>query len=171
MQPKFTMKKYNNVAQVLFSGLTVSLFVLITSCKANEIHPLVNIPNEFVNQQINIRVAGYSNTYKNTDPVSLELKYNSNDVIVFPNNYNLKIFELSNGNWVEIQEKPTERLPQDDIVLAPNKTLPAVHVVVLFPNIVDMNKTHKLRIYVIGEMQTDDGNQNVAAYTDITLGP
>ena len=165
------MKKYNNVAQVLFSGLTVSLFVLITSCKANEIHPLVNIPNEFVNQQINIRVAGYSTTYKNTDPISLELKYNSNDVIVFPNNYNLKIFELSNGNWVEIQEKPTERLPQDDIVLAPNKTLPAVHVVVLFPNIVDMNKTHKLRIYVIGEMQTDDGNQNVAAYTDITLGP
>ena len=158
-------------AQALFLGLTVGIQLFLVGCKAKDIPSPIKISDGFVNQQVKVRVADYSNTFKNTDPISLELMYDSNNVIVFPNNYNLKIFELNNDQWVEIQEKPTDRYPADDIVLAPDKMLPAVQVIVLFPEINDTSKSHVLRIYVIGEMQTDSGNQEVAAYTDIKLSP
>ena len=165
------MRHNNKSIQILFSGLTISILLFLVGCKATDIPAPINISNEFVNQQVKIRVASYSNTFKNSDPISLELKYESNNVIVFPNNYNLKIFELNNGQWVEIQEKPTDRYPSDNIILAPDKMLPAVQVVVLFPEIKDTSKPHTLRIYVFGEMQTNSGNQKIAAYADIRLSP
>ena len=158
-------------AQALFLRLTIILMLFLVGCNAKDIPSRVNVSDGFVNQQVKVRVANYSNTFKNTDPISLELKYDSNNVIVLPNNYNLKIFELTNSQWVEIREKPTDRYPSDDIVLAPDEMLPAVQVIVLFPEIKDTSKPHALRIYVIGEMQTDNGNQEVAAYTDIKLSP
>lgn len=151
--------------------MVTSLLLFIASCKTKEIPSPVNIENEFVNQQIKIRFDNYSNTFKTSDPISLELKYNSSNVIVFPNNYNLKIFEFSNDNWLEIQEKPTVRLPGGDVVFDPNIMLPAVEMIFVSPHIKDLSQSHKLRIYVIGEMQTGNGNQNVAAYVDVLLKP
>jgi hypothetical protein len=161
----------NKLTRLCLSGLSFCLLLLVIGCTAKEIRPPVNIEDEFVNQQIKVRVANYANTFKTTDSVSLELKYDSKNTIVLPIDYNLKIFELIDNQWLEISEKPTERFPADNIVLTPDKVLPAVEMVVLFPDIKDTSKSHKLRIYVIGEMQTQNGNQQVAAFTDIELNP
>jgi hypothetical protein len=165
-----TMKK-NIFSKLLFSGLLTCLIFALAGCASNDLPSPVDIPNEFVNQQILLRVSPYGNTYKTTDTVTLELKYVSTNVIIFPRNFNLKIFEYIDDQWVTINEKPTERVPQEDIVLAPYKEIPVVTAVSLYPDILDIWKSHKLRIYVVGEMQTDAGVQDVAAYTEIILNP
>jgi hypothetical protein len=165
------MKNNVHFTKAIISALVVSLFLFIVSCKAKEIPPPVNIPTEFVNQQIIVRLDQYLNTFKITDPVSLELKYNSSNKIVFPNNYNLKIYEFSNNAWLEVQEKPTVRLPEGELVFAPNIAMPAVETIFVSPKISDLSKLHRMRIYVIGEMQIESGSQNVAAYVDFELKP
>jgi hypothetical protein len=154
---------------------TISLLILfqvfLVSCSSSDDNPPLSFENKYINQQILLRAPDYSNTFSITDPISLELKYNSTNEIVFPNNYNLKIFEKTADGWVEVKEKPTERYPPDDIVLSPTKYMPAVQVVPLFPDLLNPFVKHELRIYVIGNMKTGDGIKEVAAYTDVILHP
>jgi hypothetical protein len=165
------MKQNMSRSKIILPWFAISLSLFVASCTAKSFPPPVNIADEYVNQQIRIRVAPYSNTLKTSDPVSLELKYNSNNTIVFPNNYNLKIFERSKDKWLEVKEEPTVRLPEGDITLAPNIMLPAVEVIFVSPDLKDLSRSYQLRIYVIGEMQTDNGKQNVAAYVEFELKP
>lgn len=48
------------------------------------------------------------------------------------------------------------------------KTLEMISV---SPDLVDYSHRYYLRIYVIGDMETNQGVKRVAAYTDITLHP
>jgi hypothetical protein len=150
--------------------LLLSQIILLSCSTANPKHP---IPTEagFLNKQILIRAPSYANKFKTTETLVLELKYNSTNVIVFPRNYNLRIFEYSGDEWVEIKEKPTERFPNGDIILLPDKYMPIVHVVGVFPDLPDVFREYKLRIYVTGGMKTDDGNHDVSAYVDVVLTP
>jgi len=68
-------------------------------------------------------------------------------------------------------EKPTERFPDGDIIFSPDKYMPIVQVVGAFPDLPDINQKYKLRIYVTGEMKTEEGNQDVVAYVDVQLTP
>ncbi len=149
----------------------VAIQILLASCSSASNLPPLSFEDDYLNQQILLRVPSYSNTYKTTDPINLELKYNSNKEIIFPYNYNLKIFERSDVMWVELKEKPTDRFPLNDIILSPTIELPAVQVVVLFPDLQNPFREYDLRIYVIGNMKTNDGTEEVAAYTEITLQP
>jgi hypothetical protein len=147
------------------------LQIVLPSCSTtNPNHP-IPIEEGFQNKQILIRAPGYANTFKTTESLILELKYNSYNEIVFPRNYNLRIFEYSDDEWVEIKEKPTQRFPDEDIIFSPDKYMPAVQVVGLFPDLPDIFREYKLRIYVTGKMKTDDGNQDVTAYVDVVLTP
>jgi hypothetical protein len=95
--------------------------------------------------------------------------YQADNEIVFPNDYNLRIFKKTNEGWIEIKEIPTTRLPEGDIVLSrPTKTLESLSVA---PDLVDYNQSYHLRIYVIGDMNTNEVIKKVAAYTDVVLHP
>jgi hypothetical protein len=158
----------------VFIRLTHSLALiqlLLVSCSNLDGHPPLSFDDAYLNQQILLRVGSFLNTFKTSDPINLELKYNSYDEIVFPNNYNLKIFERTNGTWAEIVEKPITRLPAGDVVFSPTKEMPAVYVIYLSPDLKNINTNYQLRIYVFGNMKTNEGIQEVAAYTDIELHP
>jgi hypothetical protein len=165
------MKQNVILSKVTYCALAISLFLLLTACVEKVIPPPINFPDEFLNQQIKLRLSPVLNTFKTFDTIALELKYNSNNVIVLPNDYNLRIFERSNDQWVEIQEIPTARFPEDDIILAPDIYMPAVEAIFVAPDLKDYGKSYQLRVYVIGEMQTDDNKQDVAAYVDVQLNP
>lgn len=156
-----------------FIRLTYSLILiqLLVSCSNLDGHAPLSFDDAYLNQQILLRVGSFVNTFKTGDRISLELKYNSYNEIVFPNNFNLKIFERANETWVEIPEKPITRLPTGDVVFSPNKEMPAVYVIYLSPDLKNINTNYQLRIYVIGNMKTNEGIKEVAAYTDIELHP
>jgi hypothetical protein len=98
----------------------------------------------------------------------LEINSFSSNEIVFPNDYNLRIFQRKDRDWIEIPETPTTRLPTGDIVLSPKKVRETTYVM---PNLRDYTKRYQLRIYVIGDMKTDEGIKQVAAYVDLELSP
>ena len=159
-----------NKACITISNMFLVVF-LLTSCNGSEDVSPVSIGEDYVNQQILIRVPDYSNTLKTADPISLELKYNSNNRIVFPNDYNLRVFERTSDEWIEIKQKPVERYPTDDIVLAPDREISIVQIVVVFPEIPNLEEKHLLRIYVFGDMEVNGDVVEVAAYTDVRLNP
>jgi len=163
--------KFSSPSKTILHIFFASFFILLVGCDTNNLPAPIDIADEFTNQQVQIRVAPFGNTFKTTDPVFLELKYNSNNTIVFPNNYNLKIFERNDNQWLEIQEKPTIRLPEGDIVFAPNIQMPIAEAVVVYPDLSDLYRTYQLRIYVIGEMQTNNETQKVTAYVDFEVSP
>jgi hypothetical protein len=148
--------------------LLLLLLVLISCSTTNADHP-IPIEEGLLNNQILIRAPGYSNSFKTTEPLNLELKYYSNNEIVFQNNYNLRIFQFISSKWIEIKEKPTERFPIGEVIFSPNKYMPAVEVVTLFPDLPDFNKEYQLRIYVTGVMKTNVENKDVSAYVDVML--
>jgi hypothetical protein len=161
--------------RILFRILTINYllltFLALPSCSTtNPSHP-IHIEDGFLNKQIWLRAPSYANMFKTTESLALELKYNSTNEIVFPRNYNLKIFEYSDGDWIEIKEKPTQRFPDGDVIFSPDKYMPIVQIVSVFPNLPNVDREYKLRIYVTGEMKTDDGNKDVTAYVDVVLTP
>jgi hypothetical protein len=160
--------------KLLRVAVTIYLLLLqiaLPSCSTtNPDHP-IPIEEGLLNKQLLIRAPANANTFKTTESLFLELKYNSYNEIIFPRNYNPRIFEYSDDEWVEINEKPTQRFPDEDIIFSPDKYMPAVQVVGLFPDLPDVFREYKLRIYVTGKMKTDDGDQDVTAYVDVVLTP
>ncbi len=147
------------------------LLCQLVACSNIKKQPPVSVEENFLNNQILLRAPNFGNTYKTSDPIMLELKYNSNNEIKFPNNYNAKIYEKTNNGWIKIEEEPTITLEPDEIVLAPNIELPPVQIVILFPDLPDMNRKYTLRVYVFGEMNSSGEIKEVAAYADFTLHP
>lgn len=143
---------------------------ILVSCVSSR-QPPVTLDEKYVNQQILLRAPLYANTYMTSNPIFLELKYNSNKTITIPTNYNVKAFEKSKDGWIEINEKPVESNLPDEIVLSPDIELPLIQVVSFIPNLPDIYRKYKLRIYVFGEMKEEGEIVEVAAYTDVVLHP
>jgi hypothetical protein len=55
--------------------------------------------------------------------------------------------------------------------LSPKTLMPAVQVVILYPNLPITDQKCFLRIYVIGQMQEKSETTVVAAFTDVVLNP
>jgi hypothetical protein len=142
---------------------------VLVSC-ASSWQPPVTLDEKYVNQQILLRTSKH-NTFTTNDSILLEMKYNSTNEIVFPRDYNLRLFENTKDGWVEIYEKPVTRNPPDDIVLSPNKYISFIQAIFVFPDLPNYDRKYKLRIYVFGEMKEEGEIVEVAAYTDVVLHP
>jgi hypothetical protein len=148
--------------------LSIMLLTLFLANCSNRItkDPILTDPI-YTNQQINLHFFDFNNSYKNSDPISGEIWNDSQQVIKFPNNFNIRIFEQTKKGWVEIYEKPVTELPTKDFVLNPSNS----EMLFVIPNIQDKNKKHDLRIYVFGQLEEDGKDIEVSAYKDITLTP
>jgi hypothetical protein len=144
------------------------LFFLL-SCSSPKDNVQTDIEHEYINQQILLKAPNFGNTFKTEDPIFLDILSQSSNEIVFPNNYNLKIFAKTNEGWIEIKEIPTTRFPEGDTILSPTAQIRESFAVT--PDLVDYSKRYQLRIYVIGDMETNEGIKKVAAYIDLTLNP
>jgi len=144
---------------------------LLLSCARTESEPPVDIKDGYINQQIQLLVPAQFNSYKTTSPVVLEVQYYSNNDIVFPNNYNVRIFKQTNNGWVEIQEQPILRLPEEDIVFSAERETDAVRLFTVYLELDEYDQSSKLRFYIIGDMKVEKEIQQVAAYVDVTLNP
>lgn len=85
---------------VAFVALVVQIFLF--SCTSAYDEPPVELEEVYVNQQIKLFIPSQFNSYETTSSVALEVQYHSNNDIVFPNNYNVRIFKQTNRGWIEI---------------------------------------------------------------------
>lgn len=151
--------------------LILFFVILLVSCDSSEINDPIIMDEHYVNQQILLRAPSYGNTYKTNVPVLLELKYNSNNEITFPSDFNIQIFQKSSDGWIEINEFLTTRVPSNDIVLSPEKYMPAVQVIYFYPDLSNLDQEYFLRVYIFGQMIEAGESKEVAAFVEITLNP
>lgn len=140
--------------------------LFLYSCSSAKQEILIPINEENINNQIILRTPNYANNFLINRPVILELKNTTEMAIVFPRDFNIQLFMLDKNNWVEIQEQPVDRYPEEDVILSRDN--PIVQVLSVLPDYPDSNKNYYLRIYVVGELQDEMGT-SVAAYTDIKI--
>ena len=144
--------------------------VILLSCAIPKQEPKIDdVEDSNINNQVHAKVYELMNTFKTVRPVFLEIRSFTPNAIVFKNNFSVRIFQQTNNGWKEITEEPTTRLPEDDIVFSPDKG--TLQVFAVHPHLDDYTHNVQLRIYVIGDMQTDQGTTKVAAYADVTLHP
>ena len=150
--------------------LTLCLSLIwLAGCSNFENNPPVDFEKGYVNQQILLSAPSHFNEFNTKASIYLEIRYKAQDEIVLPNNLNLRIFERKAGDWIEIGEVPMVREPVGDVILAPDKKI--MTTTATFPSLPDVTRRYQLRIYVSGDMKTEEGIQPVAAYVDVTLRP
>jgi hypothetical protein len=147
--------------------LIVLCFMLVAcSSSVEESSAPVNFDDKHINQEIVLVAPGYSNTFKSTDAISVEITNTSSYDVGFQNNFSIRLFLKSNNEWTEVAEVPTTRLPEGDVLLSPKAT----KTTYIMPDLPRDADTYSLRIYVFGATK---GNKEfaVAAFTDLKLNP
>jgi hypothetical protein len=152
----------------LLVSLSFLLCFTITSCSPNK--PPIEFDSAYLNKQIRLIALKELSAFKTNEDVAVHLEYNTENKIVFPNNYNLRIFIQEQDKWIEIKEKPTVR-PENQVVLSPEIPTSYGQIVGFWPQLDDLTKTYRVRVYVFGDMTTSEGTKQVAAFVDFVLTP
>jgi hypothetical protein len=129
-------------------------------------------PNVEMNKAFLLKVESNEKTHKFGSDIPLSFKNQSNDTIYFPTDSFIKIFAVSNGQWIELKNKNTY---SGNLVLAPQGTplmddnftgvrpeLPALGL--------DGEETAMLiRIVLVGEILVDEvaTGQLVGSFIDV----
>src|SRR5262245_5993557 len=93
--------------------------VLLLSCAATKDEPQIeNVEDSNIDNQVHAKVYELMNTLETVNPVILEVQSLTPNTIVFKNNLGVRIFKETDNGWKEIKEKPTTRLPEDDVIFS-----------------------------------------------------
>lgn len=162
------MTKRNSLLVSFLLLLSVSLIAFWGTPSAPP--PPIEFDPSNLNQQIKLEIIQELNTFKTGDSIFVFVNSNIKDKsaeIVFPNDFNRKMFIKDGKNWVEVFEKPTTYL-YENVILNCTQCRRGIILDPRFPN---LKKTYYLRVYVFGDMTTDEETIQVAAYTDVILQP
>ena len=132
--------------------------------------PPLDFDLAYLNQQINLLIVKGFGPLKTDGPLAILLEYNTTNKIVFPSNYNLRIFIQQDSEWLETLERPVI-WSEDQVILSPNDPSSYGHIVTFWPQLGDPNKTYNMRLYVFGDMTTTEGIKEVAAFVDFVVTP
>ena len=151
--------------------LLIAQLTLVSCSNAviEDAQPNIGVDDQYLNKQVIVRAPQSFNSFQTNEAVVLEILSISSNEIRFSKDYSLRIFKKTNNGWVEIKELPIIRLPEDDIIFSPNSS--AIEDLAVFPDLKDHSQNYHLRIYVIGDMKTEQGIEKVSAFTDIQLQP
>jgi hypothetical protein len=130
----------------------------------------IDFDESFLNKQIRLRTGEPIWPLKTTDSLALLLEANAPDKIIFPNDFNLRIFYQEGEKWVELPERPVTRL-YDLVVMTPEEPASLYQIVDFWPEYPDVEATYYMRVYVFGDMSTPEGVKEVAAFIDFVVTP
>lgn len=148
-------------------------FLLIVSCSFKQpvlLEPPIDFDAEFLNRQIYLFTVEQVFPYKTDSGLTLILRYNTSNRIVFPKDFNLRIFALGDEKWIELKEWPTVR-NWDQIVLTPEDPSSSFRMVSFSPFFPNPRSKYNLRVYVFGDMTTENGIMKVGAFIDFVVSP
>lgn len=132
--------------------------------------PPIDFESAYLNRQIRLVVIKELSAFNTHDSVGVHLEYDTANRIVFPSDYNLRLFAQEDGKWTEIRELPTIR-PTGPVILSPSIPSSYAQIVAFWPQLDDVTKTYFMRAYVFGDMEASGGTKRVAAFADFVLTP
>jgi hypothetical protein len=166
------MKNYFFVKYLqIRSVFIIFVFIIfVASCsvgKSNDIN--ANSDQNNVNSEIKIyEIPGQEEIKKNNSLISLQITNLSDNNIVFPNDYGLRLFVLNGDIWKEVNNCYHYAETERDL---PSVNGPQIGLVFdIFPCVDEINKTKTLRVWVIGTKQDETG-EKVMAFIDLILKP
>lgn len=157
-----------------FLILTIILSILpLNSCDKNEQESFekfldLSVPISSWNTQIKlIDNPILSNTHKNGEILTLQLKNLSNATIVFPDDFGIKIIRWNGQTWANISNNfyysGLKRLPTEN-------SYPLGLLVSSLPYVPNITSPVEVRILVIGHAEGND-EELLGAYFDVKLNP
>jgi hypothetical protein len=145
------------------------LIWFLFSCTTKIASPL-EFEDKYLNNQILLHVFPQVNSFKTSDYLVINMTFRTDADIVFPNNYNLRLFVKEKSSWKEIYEKPVERLPAGDFIFFP-RTSPQMWTIFIEPDLENNNQKYFMRLYVSGKMMDNGKMKTVASFIDVNLKP
>jgi hypothetical protein len=156
---------------IRFVAFIVPCLIMI-SCAGpdKELLPPLEFKNTDLNNQVMLHATQQENDFTTSDLLTLRMSFKTDTSIIFPNNYNIRLFINQDGSWREIPEEPIIRLPEGDFVFDP-LTSHQFPVIFVSPDLEEKKISYDMRIYVSGEMMQENEPKTVAAFIDVGLHP
>ncbi len=150
--------------------LVILILVAIFLSSCTTLPPPLSFDETYLNNQVILHALKQENTFRTKDTLLIRMTFNTKTDIVFPNNYNLRLFIEENDEWHEIYEQPRTRLPEGNFVFSPftSHQFPGFYVAPALP---DFDKKHLVRIYISGEMENEKNTKTVTSFIDVLLFP
>jgi hypothetical protein len=132
--------------------------------------PTMDFATENLNSKLQLSAPPDWNNYDANNSVSLLVQNISNDQVVFPKDFNIRIYTYTDEKWVEIRN--ISEYIGDDVVLFPRSDTSLGETGVgFFPYLFGYKTPIELRIFVFGQIYKNDKatNEWIGAYIDVTL--
>lgn len=122
----------------------------------------IEVNSRNINNQIRLSIIPEWNTFEKEDPITISIENTTNEIIIFPYNYGVRIFIYVDRTWVEVQEK--EMLTEKEtIFVMPGST----HHYSIIGDFHSQEDDILARIYVIGQVVNNE--KQVAGYIEMEL--
>ncbi len=161
--------------------MVLLLTILGTGCKNKTIADSakdVIFNNLYSNCELNskIRFLPSQNDYKSGSLITLNVSNNSQDSIIFPDDFNVRIlyFESNEHDWLEIKNDiQYVSSPDPYSIMKPANTGLASYSVILLKPIPPSEIPVEARVVIFGHVYKEDQKMNecVGAFVDISISP
>jgi len=112
------------------------------------------------------------NSFKTSEPISLEIRNISNNQITSGPDFGARIFVRTDDGWIEVKNK--EGYEYELLTLDPSENYDPLKTAATFvlPDLPDYSVRSYIRIFVVGTL-IDNGKESkmVASYIDLELNP
>lgn len=146
------------------------LLILVCGCSNNEDYmPDIDLPLSQMNKEIElIPNPGGGLIAKNDDYYDFQVRNLDEHIIIFPEDYGVKLYLKKENKWQTIENKLA--YSEGDKILPLSNEFPPGLILPIIPYIIDMDREETIRIVLIGHFE-DSPDQSVGAYYDFTLHP
>jgi hypothetical protein len=158
----------------LYSFRAVIAFIvasaILGSCASAEKLPGVDVPIRDMNTQLSLSLPAGSENLKKDDPIPLVAQDLSEEPIVFPQDYGIKVFARQDQKWIPVENN--FHYPAGDVELLPAKQQAFGGMGIVLDPVISQAAPVVIRVVVVGHLQHNNQvGLSVAAYLDITLQP
>lgn len=149
------------------------IFLVLNSCNINSTLPeKYEPPLEFLAEDINTSIiisdpAINNNSHKNNELLLLQLENRSEQKIIFPEGFNLEIYQKLGTKWVLIKSNLEQA--QGDWILPTKKEWKVGLALDSIPYIPNLKRPTTIRVFAFGK--TENTGEIVGAYIDLPLNP
>lgn len=133
--------------------------------------PGIMLTEDEMNNSLHVSIPPELNNLRIGNPLSLVLENNSQELIVLPQDYGIRIFQLVVDDWEPVENRMEYSSSRKAV--NPNNDLDQLVFVTVYPYIISDQKVD-IRFVIEGNYSIDETGKlgdEVGAYIDVTLEP
>lgn len=134
--------------------------------------PVEGIPLDNVNSHIQIFAPYGWNKYTIGEPIAIHIENISDEILVFPGDFNIQSYSYSDSGWV-LQKKEIEIVADENRYICPSLGGNQKTAAVVFYPIIELEESINLRVVITGHVfrEGKPTDIRVGAFTDVRLKP